>query len=918
MELFSAPPILTRATRVDAAGNPVGGAAAGAASTTISLTYSGPGATAASVEIEPGQVVLGPGGVATVAFKVLDDTGAVIAGVPVSWTSTAAGVATVDGGNVTGVSDGISEVVVTTPTGLQATSTVYVVSGTLAFVQDGVVRTRAPGGGDVAERGGAGAASAPAWSPDGTRLFFAEGGSVRLSGDGSPLFGGGWPSVSPDGTKLAADDGSSVVFANDDGSNAPAGPAGTTPVWSGDGELIVGGGSVQRVMADGSGRSDVAGGSAELPALGPGGAVAYVDGGTLMVTGGGTVATAVDGRPSWSPDGFWLVVQSGGGLVLAPVDGSAAPAALPGLEGASDPAFQPSGALSAPPALSLAGVDPDPPVPGQPVQLLGAGFDWIIPSNNRVFWPTADAHTETAVSAATSGSLTTVMPRTVAAAQIRVETRTGSAVLDFVPTLGAIEVRATTREGIGVPGVEAIVFALADGSEVGRGLTDESGDLLLSGLVPGSHRLDLRQPRGFALKGAASQTLDIGVGALVVDVLLTPLVGRISISPERPRMAVGERVAITVQAFDLNGRPITAFDRTFWGPGNRHIGAGGSGLNGIIAGIFPTDMEDQALFNVGLNAQVFSFQATVTSAISGKIQKIGEHGTEAVKNHRVFLEQGGEEIAATETDSNGLYRFSGLLGGTYTVRPAQPSEKGSISPESRDVTLDENNPTGKADFTLSETGLRTGPIRIVGVGYNGGDEAAHEVVSDGHIEGSVARISHSIFNAMSVADLIATYDVLIITWLTSSLLDFDWDTRARPFLEAGGGIMYEDPNNMSDLAAIVSEPSSCSSSGFQDITVDVPGLTDGVSSATDLGSSSLINNHICFADWADWLSPFLEIPASAGGPYTTGLYGTWGAGRIVFTGPDQDFHAESDGSTSERNQFQLLINVLKWVGRLVG
>ena len=305
--------------------------------------------------------------------------------------------------------------------------------------------------------------------------------------------------------------------------------------------------------------------------------------------------------------------------------------------------------------------------------------------------------------------------------------------------------------------------------------------------MPGSHRLDLRQPRGFALKGAASQTLDIGVGALVVDVLLTPLVDRISISPERPRTAVGERVAITVQAFDLNGRPITAFDRTFWGPGSRHVGAGGSGLNGIIAGIFPTDMEDQALFNVGLNHQVFSFQATVTSAISGKIQKVGEDGTEAVKNHRVFLDQGGGEIAATKTDRNGLYSFSGLLGGTYTVRPAQPSEKGSISPESRDVTLDENNPTGKADFTLSETGLRTGPIRIVGVGNNGGDEAADEVVSDGHIEGSVARISHSTFNAMSVADLIATYDVLIITWATSSSLDFDWDTRARPFLEAGGG-----------------------------------------------------------------------------------------------------------------------------------
>ncbi|MEE2900074.1 MAG: hypothetical protein VX815_16560, partial [Gemmatimonadota bacterium] len=186
------------------------------------------------------------------------------------------------------------------------------------------------------------------------------------------------------------------------------------------------------------------------------------------------------------------------------------------------------------------------------------------------------------------------------------------------------------------------------------------------------------------------------------DVLLTPLVDRISIFPERPRMAVGQKVAITVQAFDLNGRPITAFKRTFWGPGSRHIGAGGAGLNGIIAGVFPTAMEGDALFNVGLNQQVFSFQATVTSAISGKIQKVGEDGTEAVKNHRVFLDQGGGEIAATETDSNGLYSFSGLLGGTYTVRPPHPTENGSISPESREVTLDENKPTGEAHITFWE------------------------------------------------------------------------------------------------------------------------------------------------------------------------------------------------------------------------
>ena len=701
IELFSAPDIPVRATRDDTP----------ASSPEVALTYSGPGATATSVEVEPAQVVLGPGSTTTLTSKVLADDGSVVAGVPVSWTSTAEGVATVEEGVVTSVSDGIAHIVVALPTGLEARTAVYVVSGTLAYVQGGVVRTSAPAGGDAADRGGDGGATAPAWSADGARLFYAEGGSVRLAGDGSALFGGGWPSVSPDGTKLAADDGGVVVFANDDGSNATTGPAGSTPVWTGDGELLVGGGSVQSVRADGSGRVDVAGGSAGLPAIGPGGAVAYVDGAALMVAGGGTVAMGVGGRPSWSPDGLWLAVAFEGGIAVVPADGTAPPALLPGLDGAAHPAFQPSGALSAPSALSLSGSDPDPPVPGQSVKLLGAGFDWIIPSNNRIFWPGETSESETVTEMVTESTLSTVMPRLVTAGQIRVDTRTGSAVLDFVPMLGAIEIHATTQDGTGVAGVAATVLA-ADGSEAASGVTDDNGDFVVSGLVAGSYTLTLTQPPGFALAGVASRTLDVDVEAVVVvDVSLTPLIDRVSVSPDNPRMAVGELVDITVEALDLNGRPITVFERTFWGAGTSHVNAGGSGLTGVVAGVHPTLTEGEALFIIGLNSQLFSFPATVTSHIEGTVHKTVDSESQPAGGHGVSLEKDGTQIATTVTDAGGRYRFDGLFAGSYTVEPILEDGYHS-SPSSTAITLGQNTPSGQADFSIS-TGSAVGDGDIV-------------------------------------------------------------------------------------------------------------------------------------------------------------------------------------------------------------
>jgi hypothetical protein len=49
-----------------------------------------------------------------------------------------------------------------------------------------------------------------------------------------------------------------------------------------------------------------------------------------------------------------------------------------------------------------------------------------------------------------------------------------------------------------------------------------------------------------------------------------------------------------------------------------------------------------------------------------------------------------------------------------------------------------------------------------------------------------------------------------------------------------------------------------------------------------------------------------------------GLYGEFGSGRIVLTGPDQDFHSHR-GSTSEfeKNQYRLLLNTIRWVSKRV-
>ncbi|MHB1191759.1 MAG: hypothetical protein ACYC6F_01835 [Longimicrobiales bacterium] len=690
---------LFAAENIPAAASPVGvPGSTPPAAVQIPLVYTGPGATATSVTVAPMQVVLTAGGSATVGSAVKDASGAVVAGVPLAWATSAAGVATVTAaGVVTASGEGVAMVTATTPTGLAASATVYVASGELAYVEAGSLKVRGVATGTSVQRATAGA-SQPSWSPDGAKLYYVSGGQVWRA-DGSPLSTGSWPSVSPDGTKLAVERGGQVWFVNDDGSEATQGPAGTAPVWADASTLLVGGGSVQRVRADGTGRTTVVEGSAALPALAGDGRIASVVAGELRVTGvSRALLTGATGRPSWSPNGRWLVVGTASGLVLVPADGSAEGVVLPGLAGASDPAFKRTGSLAPAPSVSVAGFNPDPPIPGTQVQVLGSGFDWIIRANNRVIWPTRDGSVESQVGAVTEGSITTTMPRNVIAGQVRVQTRASSGLLAFVPTVGSLEVSARTPWGGTLVGVGV---ALSGPSGPASGTTDAGGSLVLPGLIPGSYTATISPPTGWELVGERVRTLAIGAEAFALTLELTPVIASVTLSPAAPSLAVGSTLGVTLVVMGADGQSIPQVQGLTWRSGSAEmVVTPGAGLGATLSATFPGEAAGSSVLEASFGGRTYTFPVTVTSSISGTLTKeTGVVPAPAVPDVTVQVRNGGIVVAEARSGADGRYAVSGLFRGTYDVLP-QPVADLLPVPSGQTVILDAVNPSGRADFKM--------------------------------------------------------------------------------------------------------------------------------------------------------------------------------------------------------------------------
>lgn len=203
---------------------------------------------------------------------------------------------------------------------------------------------------------------------------------------------------------------------------------------------------------------------------------------------------------------------------------------------------------------------------------------------------------------------------------------------------------------------------------------------------------------------------------------------------------------------------------------------------------------------------------------------------------------------------------------------------------------------------------------VAGVGANDNNQAANAAFSSGDLDGAICRISEATFNGFAPSELRALFPALIITWNSDPSLNVDWTTRLLPYLQLGGGVIYEDPNNIADLAALVTAGHTSNGGDIGTFTVGpaVTGLTDGI-------TNDFENNHIEFSSWPSSLASFLRFSPDGESNPTVGLYGKFGTGCIVLTGPDQDFHGLRGGSPGfEINQYNLLVNELRFVQGLAG
>ena len=698
--LFESPPLTVATTDTQTATPPQPFSAP--------LTYTGPGADAVGVEILSTGAVLPPGGSRTFEAEVLGGDGSVLTDVPLGWTVASPAVASVtDAGAVTG-GGGRTLVTVTTPTGLSASVWVYVFGGEMTFIQGGMVMTAPVVGGTAQAIAGTGGAHGPV--PTGNGVMYGEGGMVFISG--VAIMSGSWPAPSPDGTKIAADGGGVVVLANADGSGESEGPAGSLPAWAGATSLYVSGGSIELVDVVSGSRSLVISGAASFPTVTAEGRLAYLDGGgQVFIQGSGPVPGVVTGsRPAIQ--GGWALYAGGDGLMVAPVDGGSPPMAL-GISG-TDPAWgSASGGFtppSPPPPVEITGLDPEVPIPGQEALILGSGFDPIIASNTRVFFPTSEGEVEVEVLEITATSIRVVVPRGVAAGEIRVATLTSEATFPYTPIFGSVAVTAVTPWGAPVAGLGVVLTQ--GGTEAASGVTDASGSLFLDGILAGDYTAAYAAPAGFAITSAPPTALTVTTDVLSVEVEATPEVRRITIDPAAPEVEVGSSVEVMLQPLDINGNVIPQIDRVTWASSSPVLTASGSTLTGTLTGVSPSTAPGDALFRVFVNGTGADFFATVTSFIEGTftlgaaVTAPGEAeggpaaAPEPLLPIEVELKQGSTVLRRTESDADGRYRFPGLFAGSYTVHPLPRAGYKGFSPSSASVTLDNDNPTGRADFEV--------------------------------------------------------------------------------------------------------------------------------------------------------------------------------------------------------------------------
>ena len=204
---------------------------------------------------------------------------------------------------------------------------------------------------------------------------------------------------------------------------------------------------------------------------------------------------------------------------------------------------------------------------------------------------------------------------------------------------------------------------------------------------------------------------------------------------------------------------------------------------------------------------------------------------------------------------------------------------------------------------LGSATATAGSIDIGAVLDNG--TAVQQGLTSGDIVGTKTNLSAATFNAMSVSDLYNNFDVLLIGCCNSTNINVDWTTRLLPYLQLGGGVVFEAPYNhhLAQLAPVIT--ANLASVGGTGWTYDaVPGLTDNM-------TGNVVNGHMNISAYDSSLfTPFMYNFGNVQGLY--GEIGTNG-GRFVLTSPDNCLHGQNTSGAQQQN-YQLCVNTLNWAG----
>lgn len=189
--------------------------------------------------------------------------------------------------------------------------------------------------------------------------------------------------------------------------------------------------------------------------------------------------------------------------------------------------------------------------------------------------------------------------------------------------------------------------------------------------------------------------------------------------------------------------------------------------------------------------------------------------------------------------------------------------------------------------------------------------------------GDFGDILGAMTQGVSANALCDAYDVVVIEWNSPRIKQLSWQ-RLLDYMACGGGVVFEDPNNVDALAPSVSTIEIRVHSKNQPRTVQldeacVDAAVPLCGPPLSVGPFEVVNIHIVFDLGGDpGLLPFLRL-AEGGEAQVVGLYGQFGTGRIVLTGPDNNFHGDdaitpTDPDDQARmNQYDLVINELDWV-----